>query len=218
MSLASPKGILVKKLLLAICIFLAQPAYADEKFWGADFASTFGYPASTNTIPAAMVSAGAPNASAQQKAGSLGAGLFIGQWYSQNIGSEVGYNYLGGNIDGSWSAGHLRGTYNYAASAFHWAFLAGTQVGAGRIFGKVGLYSAKTKSEWAVSGGASSSAQDSSLGLMAGLGFDEDLNDGLSSRFGVDIYNAVKFHDVAKADPVEQMMYRVSVGLIYRYK
>jgi len=216
-SIINKKGIKMKKIFLLLPAFLSLPAYADGNFIGANFGSAFGYPNSTDTIPRALISAGAPSASAQQKAGSLGGSIYIGKWFNESVGWEWGYNYLGGGIDGSYKAAPLTGTYNYSASAFHWAVLGGIPSGSGKFYGKAGFYSAKTNSEWSIAGRTSSSGSNGNLGLLLGVGYEEALSQNFSTRFGVDLYNGVKFQEVAHGTDANQNLFRISLGLNLKY-
>ena len=190
-------------------------------FFGADVGSTFGYPDSTGPLASAIVNAGYSSANAQQKSGTLGISIFGGSWFSENAGWEFGYAHLGGGIDGTFSATGptVAGTYNYTASAFHWAFLGGTKVGSGKLYGKAGLYRASTESKWAFTAGPTSSAagSNSNMGLMLGAGYEAPLSEKLSTRFGADIYNGVDFQEVSNGAAVKQTLYRIGFGLLYSY-
>lgn len=208
----------MRKITLLLTSFLiCNTVYAEGNFFGADFGSSAGYPDSTGLMASGLVAAGASSAHAQQKTGSLGFSVFGGSWFSENIGWELGYDYLGG-IDGSWTAvGALPGTYDYTASAFHWAFLGGTQAGTGKIIGKIGVYRASTESKWAITGGSSSTGTNSNMGLMLGAGYEAPISSNFSARFGVDVFNGVDFQEIAYGTPVKQTMYRVAFGLMYNF-
>lgn len=190
-------------------------------FFGADFGSTFGYPNSTGPLTSDFLNSGYSSAQAQQKAGSLGFSIFGGNWLSENLGWEFGYSYLGGGVDGKFSSTGptLAGTYDYTASAFHWAFLGGTKVGSGKIYGKAGLYRASTESKWAYTVGSTSSSTGSNanMGLMLGAGYEAPISDKLSTRFGADIYNGVDFQEISNSAAVKQTLYRIGFGLAYSY-
>lgn len=190
-------------------------------FFGADIGSTFGYPNSSSSLATILVNAGYSSAQAQQRSGSLGFSIFGGNWLSENVGWEFGYAYLGGGIDGQFSTTGptTAGTYDYTASAFHGAFLGGTNVGSGKIYGKVGLYRASTESKAAYTVGSTSSftGSNANMGLMLGAGYEAPINDKLSTRFGADLYNGVDFYEVSNEKAVKQTMYRIGFGLVYNY-
>lgn len=204
-------------LLLTSALF-AAPAFAEGNFFGADIGSTMGYPDSTNLLTQAFIDAGASSARAEQKAGSLGAGLFLGRWFDANLGWEFGYKYLGGGVDGSWTTvPSVPGTYDYSASALHWAFLARTQAGSGNIYGKVGIYRASTESQYTITGSTPTIGKDSNMGLVLGAGYESPFSENLSGRFGVDIYNGVEFQEITYGTPASQNLYLISLGLAYYY-
>lgn len=211
----------MKKLAALLFTFLLCNTASAGGFFGADFGSVSGYPDSTNTLARGLVSAGVSTARAEQKAGSLGFSVFGGNWFSENVGWEVGYAYLGGGIDGKFSTtGPTRaGTYDYTAKAFHLALLAGTQIGSGKLYGKAGLYRAGTESKWAYTVGstASSTGSNSSTGLILGIAYDNPISEKLSMRLGVDMYNGVEFQEVTYSQVVKQNMYKIALGLAYNY-
>lgn len=211
----------MKKLAVLLSTFLFCNSASASGFFGADFGSTFGYPDSTGPITKVFVNAGYSSAQAQQKSGSLGFSLFGGNWFSDNMGWEFGYARLGGGVDGSFSTtGPTRaGTYDYTASAFHWAFLGGTKAGSGKIYGKVGLYRSSTESKWAYTVGSTSSSTgtNANMGLMLGAGYEAPISEKLSTRFGADIYNGVDFQEISNSSAIKQTLYRLSFGLVYNY-
>lgn len=209
-----------KVLLLAILLFSAS-AQAAGNFIGGNFGAAFGYISSVDSLTTGFINSGASSASAEQKTGGLNFGFQAGRWFNENLGWEFGYNSLG-EISGSWnatgvSAGFLTGNYKYSASAMHFALLGGTPVDSGKLYGKAGLFSAKTKSSYVAAGGSASSSEKASQGLLLAAGLVTPINENLSSRFEVSMLNGVAFKDVWDGADVSKTMFQITLGINYQY-
>jgi opacity protein-like surface antigen len=179
------------KIILSI-VFLscAFTAYAEGFFIGGAVGIVI-YPNYTTDTSNWLIDAGASYASVKQNKGSFTLDFHGGQWVNKSLGWEAGYTDLG-SVDGSYTSNltfpGANGTYKYSASASHLAALGGTPLGLGRLFGKIGLFSASTHLS-----DPFGSQNESSTGLLLGGGYELSLTPNLAGRAGINLFNGVKF-------------------------
>jgi opacity protein-like surface antigen len=206
-------------LLLGCC---AMSAHAKGNYIGVGV-SSIRYPNWVDEANTSALSAGFSSANTQQNAGSFGFEIYSGQWFSDNIGYEIGYANLG-SITGNSTLTGPSATYNYkySASAFHVSALGGVLVGKHRIFGKVGIFNASTKlaENGAISGSTiSASFSESSGGLVVGAGFADAITENLFTKLEFDVYNGVKFaNDFTPTKTVDSKnLMKLTFGLGYQF-
>lgn len=195
-------------------------AQAEGFFIGGDIGTVSGYPDRTGATVSALMGAGATSASATQKTGSAAFNLHGGQWLNAHFGWEVGYDVLG-SVDGSWtSVGATTGSYKYSASAFHVAALGGIPMGGrGKLYGKVGLFSASTKEEARNTVGFFSSKTQSSTGLLVGGGYELSFTEKIAGHAGISLFNGVKFDDFTTNNTTtdKKTLVQIAVGVDYKF-
>lgn len=207
------KNILVLALLSAI----ATPTLAEGGFIGGDIGLVLGYPNRTGETASGLSAAGATSLSVTQKVSSIAFDLRGGQWITEQLGWEIGYDALG-NVDGSWtSTGSTTGNYKYSASAYHFVALGGIPMGGGKLYGKAGVFSASVKEDASNTAGFSASNTQSSTGLLLGGGYEWSLSDKLAGHTGIDLFNGVKFHDFSNNKTENKTLVQISVGVDYKF-
>lgn len=195
----------------AITVFaLISPASAKGFFIGGDLGMVSYPDYSTDTVNW-LYSQSATYASATQQNVALTLGIHGGQWITGNFGWEAGFSDLG-SVNGSYSSdavvAYPYGDYTYSASALHAAALLGVPVGRGKLFAKVGVFSASTTLDDPY---ATQTAY--STGLLVGGGYELWIDPQLSARFGFNLYNNVKFINEGTYSIDNKTMGQVTVGI-----
>ncbi len=145
-------------------------------------------------------------------------GIHAGQWIVDQFGWEIGYTDLG-SVDGTVSTnapGYTNEKYTYSATAAHVAVLGGVPLGRGKLFGKAGLYSAKTTLKDNCQF-CTPSQSASNVGLLIGAGYEHWFTEKFSLRAGVNVYSGVKFVNVSTYTPDNQTMVQASVGVNFTF-
>ncbi len=147
-------------------------------------------------------------------------GVQAGQWVNDYFGWEIGYTDLG-SVNGSYTWVGGSGNYTYSASAAHGAIQGGIPMGRGKLFGKLGVFSATTTLNDTFTGGSATQSVSSS-GLLFGIGFALSFSHHLSGNIGVTALNGVKFADVSTfgAPPYSvgtKNMVRTAIGVNYMF-
>ncbi len=200
----------------------ATPVLAEGFFIGGDIGFAGGYPDRTEEVGNGLLSAGATYVSVTQKKASVAYDLRLGQWVTKNFGWELGYDGLG-SVDGTWtSAGGTAttGGYKYTASAAHLAVLGGIPLGGrGKLYGKIGLFSAATKEDAHNTVGYSRSITQNSTGLLLGGGYELSFNEHLAGHVGLNLFNGVKFYDFTKSTTAtdNKTIVQLALGLDYKF-
>lgn len=215
----------MKKIVAAILLgCFALSAQAEGGYVGVGIGSVV-YPNWVDVANSTAISAGFSSARTEQNAGSLGFEIYSGQWFSDNIGYEIGYADLG-SITGNQtlSGPSATYTYKYSATALHVSVLGGVTVGKHKLFGKVGIFNASTKLQEnaaipSLSRTYSASFSDSSSGLVVGAGYTSSITDKLISKLEFDVYNGVKFaNDFTPTKTVDSKnLMKLFFGLGYEF-
>jgi OmpA-like transmembrane domain len=170
---------------------IAAPASASGFYAGAEIgASTV--PNLKDSVAQTMINSGYTAATASQNSSDGQAGIFGGQWLTDNFGWEANLSSLG-SIRGK--VAFANGTtlytrhYRYSTAALSLAALGGIDVGAtGKIFIKAGVYDAGVTFD-----GPTSTVSRNSAGPVIGGGFTMSVYKRFIARVELDNYVGVKF-------------------------
>lgn len=204
------------------------PASA-RNFIGGAVGTLSGYPDSTGDIVYGLVGNGWTSASASQKTSTTSYSVYGGQWLSERLGWEVGYGAFG-SVDGSFTASaglqSYNGSYKYSATTVYGAVLGAIPLGSGKLYGKVGLHSTSTQTDYStqryilttlVSTGTAS-ATKSGTGLVLGAGYEYPLNKNWAVRADMTMFNGAQFVSVADFTMTKsQTLIQTAVGLDYSF-
>jgi OmpA-like transmembrane domain len=198
-----------KFLVAAITSFcVASAASAQGMYFGADV-GTVRYPDYSSDLAAVY---GGP---ASQETHGLSVGIHVGQWITDSLGWEVGYNDFG-NVNGNYYA--VGGSYQYSASAMHVAVMGGAPIGAGKLFGKLGLYFADTTlDDYCGLCSYIPSQTVSSSGFLLGVGYEFWVTPAFSVRAVLNLYDGVSFVDVASYGIDNRNMVQPTIGMNYSF-
>lgn len=177
--------------LLLLSNLAASTAMA-EGFYAGGAIGVSTVPDLGGTATQAMVNAGYPTVTVSQNKGSGGAGIFGGQWVTDNFGWEAGIAGLG-TIRGSVAATNGTSTvftsYRYSIGALSVAALGGIGISpAGKLYFKLGLFDAGVTYD-----GPTSNVSANSAGPLLGVGYTHRIMKHLSVRGEVDNYVGVRF-------------------------
>jgi hypothetical protein len=208
----------MKKILAIALLCTAFAAHGEGLFIGADIGSVT-YPDYTSDLTNTLLADGASFTDVSQNVSAFTVGFHVGQWVTDSFGWEAGYTDLG-SVDGTYNSDAPvignSGTYSYSASAFHVAVLGGIPMGRGELFGKAGVFSARTTLNDNCPGCIPSQSA-SSTGFLFGGGYELWFNHNVSARFGLNIFNGVKFVNVATYTYDYQTMVQAAVGVNYSF-
>lgn len=205
------------------------PPASVRTFIGGDIGMLSGYPDSTGTIVSGQLAGGWTSASATQKIATTSYGIHGGQWLSERLGWEVGYGAFG-NVKGSFSSSSATqsyyGSYEYSASSVYAAVLGAIPLGAGKLYGKAGLHSTSTTTNYTsylytfsrLQRTYSGSTTTSSTGFLLGGGYEYAFNKNWAVRADVTMFNGAQFASVTNfATIADQTLFQTAAGLNYSF-
>jgi hypothetical protein len=139
-----------------------------------------------------MVNYGYTAVTTSQNSSDGQAGIYGGQWLTENLGWEVGLSSLGsirGKIAAAQGTTTLFTSYRYSTGALSLAALGGVDVGSsGKIFLKAGVYGAGVTFD-----GPTGTRTRNSAGPVIGAGYSMAVYNHLIARVEVANYVGVKF-------------------------
>lgn len=139
-----------------------------------------------------MVNSGYPTVTVSQNKGSGVAGIFGGQWVTDNFGWEAGISGLGsirGRVAATNGTSTIFTSYRYSTGALRVAAMGGIDIRpAGKLFFKAGLFGAGVTYN-----GPTSIVSASSAGPFLGGGFSYRIMQHLSARIEMANYVGVRF-------------------------
>lgn len=206
---------------------VTTPSASGKTFIGVDIGLLSGYPDSTGAIVSGQIAGGWTSASATQKISTTSFNIHGGQWLSERLGWEVGYSDFGsaiGSFNSTTASQSYNGSYQYSASTVYAAALGATSLGAGKLYGKAGLHSTSTKTEYTsllyrfstLQGRFAGSTTMSSTGFLLGGGYEYAFNKNWAVRADITMFSGVQFANVSKFSTIEnQTLIQTSVGLNY---
>ncbi len=204
----------VKTLLAGAFMGAAFAAHAEGAYVGVEVGQV-SYPDYTTDSVNFLASQGATFASTTQAVTGTSVGVHVGQWVTRSFGFEVGYTDLG-SVDGSFTSNVLSGTYSYSANAFHGEVLGGIPLGRGTLFGKVGLFSAKTTLNDNCSI-CTPTQSVTSTGLLVGGGYEFFFTRKFSGRASLNVYNGMKFINEGTYLTENKSITQLAVGVNYLF-
>ncbi len=167
-----------------------------------------------------MANSGYPTVTVSQNKGSGVAGIFGGQWVTDNFGWEAGLASLGsirGRVAATNGTSTLFTSYRYSTGALRLAAMGGIDITpAGKLFLKAGLFGAGVTYY-----GPTSMVSANSAGPFLGGGFSYRIMRHLSARVEVANYVGVRFPNFEFFTPANNTtrnnIATLSVGAAYEF-
>jgi opacity protein-like surface antigen len=206
----------------------ATPPSGKTTFVGIDIGTVSGYLDSQSTITSGLTASGWGSVSVSQNVSSAAVNIHGGQWLSEHLGWEAGYSDFGkvtGTVTAYATPQSYFGSYSYSASTAYAAVLGAIPFGSSKLYGKAGLHSTSTKTDFNVYrynyttlSTNTGSTTKSSTGFVLGGGYEYAFNKSWAIRADVTMFNGAQFTSAWNLSTTEnKTLIQTAIGVDFSF-